>query len=1082
MTKINDEHETYTNFDLLNNIDHFDMIQSYQQCDCKHQHEHLPHLVASYTFSSNHPDFIYEKDLTHRNPNTTYKYLDKNHCQITTPLQSYHMNHPDVEKFLNQVSNPQESGNDHSYTFSLPKINPNFIINRHLDLKKLLNLPKKYINNIYDNETYDYINKNVKNSDDLHNISNNNDNNDSYNQNDDIIDYIYSLVVSLCDPFTQPEENDEIILSVDYIADLLIALTYKKILKYSKCLEINSLKFDISTYYFKIIQSIHVLLNATDELLLRTYLSNNIESNVDNWTSGIHNEFLNKLLYSITCVLIYSIYKLFTNNNDKDNNYNLSLNPYLHYFIKLWKIHTNIILLGLSIDRFLENKTQQEKIICHTPEIVKYTLKGSSSIRYVLAWILNQNPSTLYNQNLLVFDLDYDLKHDNLLNFIQPVARKTVNGGSLLLDMRLVIIALLILDCGILQISPAKMLNYSEDHENERRLKLLDPFTALGDLLTDLEYDDRFDEDIQYIFDYEFDSETEWLDIDQEDEKELDKNDDSTTIEFDEAGRDWREVPRGDNVTHQLWYQNLFRNEVNQEFLFLEWEDMERSLLLLTTSSIQGDENSPNLIGQRLINTIDYAQDGINPTITSSKIFDFFRALASEKATEATQSNNKQIVPIYNITNFELILHNNDKLARCMMDEMFMCRGFRRNIIWFLTHNINLSILLIDYIFELLLGKRGGNHETGYLFTRKGNLILSEVEQLMLLHEFLINCNSYLSATEGIRIDDGYKVYLAESIAKKFMALLCLMIEQLIEVGIIDLTPRTINENDNDIQDYRTELQILLIHWVGKLPQARSLFFKVKNSITESTKNDEEEILDESIIDEKTKRITSDSIKTAQYNLFEKYRGMTSYEITEDLKTNSIHNTIIEFFTLRIELHLSYILNQDPVQQTLTSTQLTQLYTDFNIFFQNFNTLCKIDYIAETLFNKFEQYISGKDLNESNKESDKESNKESNKATNKELKSESNSESNSESKFETNSETTKKSNNQLKIHNQPSSKQPSSKQTLSKQKQPPSTPILTQPPSENFDSEFSNQFLEGQVFNEKESNTKKQKKKKLKKN
>ena len=88
---------------------------------------------------------------------------------------------------------------------------------------------------------------------------------------------------------------------------------------------------------------------------------------------------------------------------------------------------------------------------------------------------------------------------------------------------------------------------------------------------------------------------------------------------------------------------------------------------------------------------------------------------------------------------------------------------------------MNLSISLVDYVYELVSGLRGTKDITfPYKFSRKGGKVhLSEIEQLMVLHEFLGNSADYLSATDGIDVHDGYRVFLAESIAKE--AFVCTM-------------------------------------------------------------------------------------------------------------------------------------------------------------------------------------------------------------------------------------------------------------------------------------------------------------------
>ena len=122
-------------------------------------------------------------------------------------------------------------------------------------------------------------------------------------QDDEHLDFVFSTVVLLCDPFTQPEENENTILSVDCVADLVIALAYTKYMEiHGEELEIDiiesnggnnnnsnnvngeetnkrtpkprvnieSIKFELSVQFFTIVRRIHTALNAEDELDLRS--------------------------------------------------------------------------------------------------------------------------------------------------------------------------------------------------------------------------------------------------------------------------------------------------------------------------------------------------------------------------------------------------------------------------------------------------------------------------------------------------------------------------------------------------------------------------------------------------------------------------------------------------------------------------------------------------------------------------------------------------------------------------------------------------------------------------------------------
>lgn len=885
------------------------------------------------------------------------------------------------------------------------------------------------------------------------------------------LNHTFLTAAGLCDPFTQPEENEKSILSIDCLSDLLIAITYSytNYIKddtkppkndneihndipdplddeinnesendsktksknspsneYDEILnnpDINSIKFSLSTKYFQILSKIHSnFLNASDELNLRFVENDEINWNehVDSWTPNsiiVEPEINLKVCYSMCCVLLVSIYKLFKPTH---GDYNLALNPYLQYFIKLWKCHSNIIILGLEIDRRLENQNDENGTFIETPEIIKQTLRGSSSIRTVLAWILNQNPSLFYLPDYTPkdgSDSNHDISKESLLDFTHPLIRKNINGGALLIDMRLVIIAILIINAGTSYIAsrPFNENEYSKigDDERTRRVDQSKPITELGDLLIDLEYDDKFDEDIRYVFGHEYfgsDEEDDQSEVESQDDPESQTNgelekrdnheisdlkpndtegsteiskairslDGSNNIDFDEQGRDWRDLPRGENSDYKLYFLDLItdfnklENKKDSDDFFIMEQHLYVALDHLTT------DTTHELIGNIILNTIAKSvKDEDENTSVSSKsssdksdsdsitpdvIYKFLSSPASELAIYTNQSNNKLLVPIFTITNFELILHNNNTLARCIIDEMLMCKGYRRVLIWFLTHNINLSPLLIDYIFELLVGLRGHNKNSSpYQFSRKGDhLILSEVEQLMLLHEFLNNSSVYLSACDGVEIEEGVEVVLSESIARKLMTLLCLMITQLMKVGIINLDRKNEDDPSEDIHNYFNDLQVLLINWVGKLPEARSLFFRVKEknysneTIESSTDNDKDHAAEQ-------KKTKDNMIMLLE--LVKKYSKLPISMINDHIKHNQSAFVCLNNFAFRLEKHLKTIIafqndELDQLHNFEQSDDLTIMHEDFYLFITNFNTLCKIEHLAETLFLIFEKVVS----------------------------------------------------------------------------------------------------------------------------
>ncbi|KAI3405882.2 hypothetical protein KGF56_001490 [Candida oxycetoniae] len=831
---------------------------------------------------------------------------------------------------------------------------------------------------------------------------------------DEFLQFVFKTIVTLCDPYTQPEETEKCILSVGCISDLLISIVYTSYTELNvgaSDLVTESIKFEISTTFFHLLQLIHTKLNVTDEIRLR-FVDNgeeNWQSRVKEWTPVVANTFTLGLLYSMACVLVMSIQKLFT---PKRGDYNLAMNPYLHYFLKLWKSHTNVILLGLEIDRRIEFENHERNEEKETPEIIVSALKGSSSIRYVLAWVINQNPSSSSEEDSSVQEskLCHDLENEPIFNFIQPLARKTINGGAISVDMRLITIGLLILYSGTSFVSES----YTEKREEQekekdereekdeseskvqRQINRSKPLAEIGDLLVDLEYADRFDEDIKYMLEYDLDDDDDDDDGDDdnedEDEDEEGADDESTCnktsheekslavgdghdsdteqalsnenvdIQFDEFGRDWRDIPRGENAKFKQHFLDKFKeydvlsNKSDSDDFFTSWKELHDVFDFLCVTSIEGNADAERLLGQTAVNTIakcvmEYKKSnkgeklGNVEDVMPEVIHSYWSSPAPEEFVKVVQESNKSIIPIFSITHFELIFQTNSRLARAMMDEMLMCEGHRRMLIWYLTHEVNLSNLLIDYVFQLAAGLRGRPENSApYEFSRQGDsLILSEVELSMLLNEFFTNSAFYLSADKGLEIDGGYEVILAESIAKKIMTLLCLMINQLVKLKIIRLEA---SSGKDDIHDYNAELSSLLIRWIGKVPDARQLYFKIKNANNEPLQV------------ETANRLASEAISLEdERKLFAIYEDMSSESISDDLDSNARHKNILASFTKRMESNLSIVLGKEREG----SKDLERIERDFRFFFDNFNLFGKIENFVEALFRRFEAVITSGD-------------------------------------------------------------------------------------------------------------------------
>lgn len=774
---------------------------------------------------------------------------------------------------------------------------------------------------------------------------------DQFAKENPLQESIYLIAHALCDPLQQPPDNEQQILSLDFLADILIPLSYSKVSQESAFnLEsentVHFVKFTLSTYYFRLYCALQETLNAHDELKLR-----HVDNSSDLWIGNLHHwvpskevqmrphEF--KVYYSMSCLLLVAVYKLFAPLSQSDS-YNLSRNPYLFHLVKSWKCHTNIVLLALEIDRRIEYQNEQEDSDeQQTPEIVYNVLEGSSAIRTVLAWILNQNPSVDCPDNNLSFelvdddivlDLTIDIKEISLLEFVLPLSRNKVNGGALRVDMRLIVIALLIIKHGskvYSQTNPSREPN--EEYESRKKAQM-EVITAIPDLLVDLEYDDRFDEDIRYIFEYEL---------------EDSQNGDVETVE--DVNPPIEEVPLGDDLNYTPKVRELITNfqtatgEDKKKYIFEDVTDLGFVLKCMVLGVQKSDSSERNeLQSQILLNSIAYARQAdeeSNHFLYPGMVFGFLKLPAPIEDIKECLKKNLFLLPIFPITNFELFLKNNTQLARNVLDELMLHTYTRRKTLKFLASELNLNPLIIDYLFELLSGLRG-------------KVILSDKEAKLFLHTFLSHCGDFFAAVDGIEDADGNRVILPESVAKKNMLLLCLMINRLIVQGIIKL-------GSEESRTYNTELRELLIGWIGKVKEARTLYFEISSALYDDAKevvrersNKEDPASDEKSKPEET-QVREYGISEATMDQIDKCE--TSAEFTSLLQESL---DIKAEFDEYIERFKFYILSMISVSNSLVIHIPPAIAVgDLQFFLDNFNSLSKVEYFASVLFEVFEMAL-----------------------------------------------------------------------------------------------------------------------------
>lgn len=643
----------------------------------------------------------------------------------------------------------------------------------------------------------------------------------------------FNYMIKLVDPLTQPAPNNEHIISLDLLYQLFLGFMYPDIEnEFGLENDDNSWRFNICVNMQKLLTQSMIKLNCYDyDKLINIRLTCNDSDDVNEWRNHLHEWLphgLNtqdlELIYMIDIIAIYTIYKLYSN-------YPIQLNPFLTTIISLWKNLSCTILLGLEIDRLVE---ETETFV--TPILVRATVRGASALRSVIATILNNHME--YNE--------HDFKHEPLNTFMSPHGRKLCQG-TLYADLRS---------------HAAAMLSLGVDINDVTKL------------LLGLQAGDRFDEDIRYMFDYEYedyneveyetdedvpsennidtaltgqqrrcdcvfeDDDLDGNDTDDEDvepnlENEIEYSLDAEGKEIATPGSfsmrakaalknlqnegDWRDMPRGDNMKYSPTYK------------FIENPSIETiKNLIMTAVSKKLDAEEPLILLRSVASVIKGEQE-----LIMKKQTDLLHGMITADDIYAIWCHD---------STFERLVYSNEELAWRLMDELLMCHGYRRVLIWFITH-MEMNHSLIHYIFQLIMGTRGESPDfdqqspTYLPFSRQGPLLLSEIEINMLLQEFFTNAAIYFT-TRGARIngtnsntnlsgpiDDEDK---NEDISLYYIGLvklICFMVNSLIKN----------NKFDFNKSECLFELQTLLINWIGIIPEAKALFFQLKQTKSQNS-------------------------------------------------------------------------------------------------------------------------------------------------------------------------------------------------------------------------------------------------------
>ena len=296
----------------------------------------------------------------------------------------------------------------------------------------------------------------------------------------------FTFMAGLVDPLSQPPPNNKQVISLHLLYSMFIGLMYPNL---KECFNANdgfNWKFHICFNMVKLINNSMVILKCDNFNKLNDIINSNNDNDegtenddddawklkLNEWIPhGINTQDL-ELIYMINIMAVYTIYQLYSDLP-------IQMNPFLSCLITLWKNLSAIILLGLDIDR-----SEEARKTFSTPLLVRATIRGAASLRAVVATILNNHVDVN----------EHDFKHEPLNTFMSPHGRKLCQG-ALYADIRSHAAAILALGAEL------------ED---------------VTDLLTDLQAGDRFDEDIRYMFDYEYDDYNDFKDdVEEQEEMEI---------------------------------------------------------------------------------------------------------------------------------------------------------------------------------------------------------------------------------------------------------------------------------------------------------------------------------------------------------------------------------------------------------------------------------------------------------------------------------------------------------------------------------------------------------------------------------
>lgn len=586
----------------------------------------------------------------------------------------------------------------------------------------------------------------------------------------------FSLLLGVCDRQFHPSYSHKYVLSLETLSDIFIALLYMQT-QHTHSIQIS--KYTMSVQVFKLLLYIVEFLGPTrDEEfeVLGLCCGPDFVLKLQCWTpkSPLNESNDNlKLCYLLCSMAVYVLYKLGPEN--------LALNPYTPKLVELWKVYTIIILNCLHIDRELEEKEQD------SPEIVLEVLKGASLFRYILGYCLNSEHDKYYK---------VDIEFQPYLDLYNPVERHKSDGGALTVDIHYFDLVRFMLNTGTV----------NDGYDDLRDNAIL--------------INDNYDQDIQYVFDYD-DEDPEYLSDVANSVLEA-ENGDLGLLDVDnidtyraqifknsyKVAPPTREYEHGKNQFVSSWTREF---EYDKELTKLGPEDLLKSLITAKDTETQ----------QKLLTTIQIViASGVIEEILELPWVELLFVLDPPSFFEEDMSRNNIITPVVRVTWFEILLMYHPHKAQMVFSEMFMKHGHRLQLIWSLCHDINLSMQLIDFVFQLLV-----DGTFPLKFSREGTYLeLSKYEKDQIIYEFIEGASEFLSVGDGVDFDDGLELILSPSIVSKYVSFLCLFLESLLQKDIIG------THSPHVLQVVNT----FLVRFMTKATVARKLCFKIKQLIQEA--------------------------------------------------------------------------------------------------------------------------------------------------------------------------------------------------------------------------------------------------------